>query len=308
MQVLYALESMDEANNPQALSKSRPDPIVMLNKQFELTRQLLIYTLYFLARLAQYVEEDSRYRASKHLPTLDDLNVNTKLAGNKLLWSIIELPDWQDAIKNEKPQQWMDQELLKKLYQSLVETETYQAYIKEDSREDKAEKNILVFLFEEILLGSEDFINHLDELFSNWNDDGEMIIQLVQHFLSKPKTFELSQLLGDEKRKFANDLLKAVVNKKEITMEYIKPRLKNWDAERIAVLDMILMKMGVCELLYFETIPPKVSINEYIDLAKEYSTPQSGQFINGLLDSIHKDLAKEDKLQKTDFKSNKYNK
>ena len=71
---------------------------------------------------------------------------------------------------------------------------------------------------------------------------------------------------------------------------------------------MILMRMGVCELLYFETIPPKVAINEYIDLAKDYSTPQSGQFINGLLDSIHKDLIKDDKLQKTTFKSNKYNK
>ena len=93
-----------------------------------------------------------------------------------------------------------------------------------------------------------------------------------------------------------------------MTLEFIRPRLKNWDAERIAVLDMILMRMGVCELLYFETIPPKVTINEYIDLAKDYSTPQSGQFINGLLDSIHKDLIKDDKLQKTTFKSNKYNK
>ena len=85
-------------------------------------------------------------------------------------------------------------------------------------------------------------------------------------------------------------------------MDYIKPKLKNWDADRIAVLDMILMKMGVCEFLFFETIPPKVTINEYIDLAKEYSTQQSGQFVNGILDNIHKDLANENKLHKVSFK------
>jgi N utilization substance protein B len=254
------------------------------------------------------VEEDARIRSSKHLPSEEDLNVNTKLAGNSLLWNLIELPDWQVAMEQDKPQHLIDHELLRKLYSQLVETDTYQTYLATATRDEKSEKAIIQFLFEEILLGSEDFTSHLDEMFSNWNDDGEMIIQLIQHFLSKPKTFVLSQLLGEEKRKFANDLLKAVINKKEVTMDFIRPRLKNWDAERIAVLDMILMRMGVCELLYFETIPPKVTINEYIDLAKDYSTPQSGQFINGLLDSIHKDLIKDDKLQKTAFKSNKYNK
>ena len=84
----------------------------------------------------------------------------------------------------------------------------------------------------------------------------------------------------------------------------IKPKLKNWDADRIALLDMILMQMGVCEFLYFETIPTKVTINEYIDLAKEYSTPQSGQFVNGILDNIHKELQAQDKLHKVSFKKN----
>ena len=87
----------------------------------------------------------------------------------------------------------------------------------------------------------------------------------------------------------------------------IKARLKNWDPERIAALDMILMQMGVCEFLYFPTIPPKVTINEYIDLAKDYSTAQSGQFVNGILDGIHKDLLKEDKIHKSDFKPKKAN-
>ena len=86
-------------------------------------------------------------------------------------------------------------------------------------------------------------------------------------------------------------------------MELIKPKLKNWDAERIALLDMLLMQMGICEFLFFETIPPKVTINEYIDLAKEYSTAQSGQFVNGILDNIHKELVKDNKMHKVAYKA-----
>ena len=102
-------------------------------------------------------------------------------------------------------------------------------------------------------------------------------------------------------------MLQTVINKKEHVSELIKVRLKNWDPDRIAVLDMILMQMGVCEFLYFPTIPPKVTINEYIDLAKDYSTAQSGHFVNGILDGIHKDLVASNKIYKTDFKSKKAN-
>jgi len=103
-------------------------------------------------------------------------------------------------------------------------------------------------------------------------------------------------MVTPEKWTFARTLLTTVIEKKEHALELIKPKLKNWDAERIAQLDMILMQMGVCELLYFETIPTKVTINEYIDLAKDYSTPQSGQFVNGILDNIHKELNAEGKI------------
>jgi len=109
------------------------------------------------------------------------------------------------------------------------------------------------------------------------------------------------EIISKDKLQFARELLQTVFDKKEINMDLIKPKLKNWDPDRIAVLDMILMQMGVCEFLYFETIPPKVTINEYIDLAKEYSTPQSGQFVNGILDNIHKDLLKSDKMHKVSF-------
>jgi N utilization substance protein B len=142
----------------------------------------------------------------------------------------------------------------------------------------------------------------VEEHFNNWDDDGEMMNLLVLNFIGKPAGADLQQLVSREKWQFAKDLLETCLDKKELTMEYIKPKLKNWDAERIAALDMILMRMGVCEFLFFETIPPKVTINEYIDLAKDYSTPQSGHFVNGILDNIHKDLVKDEKMHKIAYK------
>ena len=113
---------------------------------------------------------------------------------------------------------------------------------------------------------------------------------------------EVNDGTNAEKAEFAKSLLKTVLEKREHLQSFIIPKLKNWDPERIAMLDMILMEMGVAEFLYFETIPPKVTINEYIDLAKEYSTQQSGHFVNGILDNIHKDLMQQGKMIKVDFK------
>jgi transcription antitermination protein NusB len=170
------------------------------------------------------------------------------------------------------------------------------------TREKKHEKDILEYILNDLMLPNETFTSFVEEKFPNWDDDAEMVQTLLSTLLSKPATFNFQEIISAEKWEFAKDLLKTTIDKKEVALEYIKPRLKNWDPDRIAILDMLLMRMGVCEFLYFETIPPKVTINEYIDLAKEYSTQQSGQFINGILDNIHKDLVKDDKMHKVSFK------
>jgi N utilization substance protein B len=151
-------------------------------------------------------------------------------------------------------------------------------------------------------MANEDVNEYLEELFVQWDEDAEMVYQMVLNFLSKPGSLDAKEVIGHEKTHYANSLLKTTLQKKDFTLEIIKPKLKNWDADRIAQLDMIMIRMGICEFLYFETIPTKVTINEYIDIAKSYSTQQSGQFVNGILDSIHKDLQAEGKLKKIDFK------
>jgi transcription antitermination protein NusB len=295
MQTLYSIEARENEMKPG-------EDLRILQKHFDQTRQLLIYLIYFISEIARYAETDSLFRSSKHLPTEQDRNVNTKLAGNEVLWKILEHPSFQKALSIDKPQLSVNKELLKKLYQELASTDEYKKYINTTGREKKSEKEILEFIFKEIMLPDETFEAHAEELFTNWDDDIEMIIQLLTGFLGKPQSFNFQEIISKEKTDFAKSLLQTVLEKKEMVMELIKPKLQNWDAERIATLDMILMKMGVCEFLYFETIPPKVTINEYIDLAKDYSTPQSGQFVNGILDNIHKELTQGNKMVKVNFK------
>ena len=296
MQTLYTLDAQEN---------SKPgEHTRILNKHFDQTRQLLVHLIYFITEIARYAETDSRLKSSKHLPSHADLNVNIKLAGNEYLWKILEEPSWQKALALDKPQLYGDKELIKKLYLELVGTDIYQQYISAQSREKKSEREILEFIFTDLMLPNELVEAHIEELFTNWDDDVEMVNQLVIGYINKPSSFSLQEIISKEKMDFGRGLLQTVLDKKEVVMEMIKPKLKNWDSERIATLDMILMQMGVCEFLYFETIPPKVTINEYIDLAKDYSTPQSGQFVNGILDSIHKDLVKDDKMHKINFKAN----
>jgi len=295
MQTLYSLEAQDNMKTADAQK--------ILQKHFDQSRQLLIYLIYFLTELARYAETDSLRRSAKHLPTEGDKNVNTKLAGNQLLWKMLEQESYKSRLKKDKPELIDHTDLVRKIYLELRESDIYNTYISENSREKKPEKEIMEYIFNDFMLANESFESHLEEVFPNWSDDAEMMQKLVMGYLNKTTAFNFEEIISPEKAAFARDLLEAVLEKKEVTMELIRPKLKNWDADRIATLDMILMEMGVCEFLFFETIPPKVTINEYIDLAKEYSTPLSGQFVNGILDNIHKELLAENRMHKVNFKA-----
>jgi len=295
MQTLYSLEAQENQKTADALR--------ILQKHFDQSRQLLIYLIYFLTELARYAETDSLRRSSKHLPTEHDKNVNTKLAGNQLLWKMLEQESYRKMARKDKPELNDHADMVRKLYMELKETEDYKSYISENTRDKKPEKEILEYIFNDFMLANESFESHLEEIFPNWGDDAEMMQKLVTGYLNKTSAFNFEEIVSPDKASFARELLSATIEKKEVTMELIRPKLKNWDAERIATLDMIFMQMGVCEFLFFETIPPKVTINEYIDLAKEYSTPLSGQFVNGILDNIHKDLVAANRMHKVNFKA-----
>ncbi len=296
MQALYTVEQMGSETKPG-------EPLAILRKGIAQSRQLFTYLVYFLTEVARYAETDARNRASKHLPSAEDLSINTKIAGNTLLWKILDDPGFKAAVSEIKADKLIAADLVRSIYQNLVASTEYHDYITLQERPAKVEKDILEYIFSDLMLPNEDFISHIEDSFIHWDDDAEMMNLLILNFIQKNANFSFGEMVSKEKMEFAETLLQAVLDKKEYTLELIKPRLKNWDAERIAALDMILMQMGVCEFLYFETIPTRVTINEYIDLAKAYSTPQSGQFVNGILDNLHKELTAENKIHKKTFRN-----
>jgi len=291
MQVLYMIET-EVTTSPKAL----------LLKEFDKTRNLFVFLVHLLHQVALYAEVEANQRASKNLPNQEDLTVNTKLAGNLLVWQTLEMDSFKAAIEAVKPAQYLDDQIVKSIYRQLADSNEYQLYINDQSREKGKDKEMIKFIFGNIIMGNDRFLDYLEERFANWEDEGDIIIGFILNYIQKPTQIDFMDLVGDEKMKFATDLLQTAIDKKTITEEIIVPKLKNWDPERIALIDMILLRLGVCELVYFDTIPTKVSINEYIDLAKDYSTEQSGHFVNGILDSIHKEMLAAGKIHKVSHK------
>ena len=296
MQTLYSMDTLSGQTKPG-------EPLSVLTRKIDESRNLFTYLIYFITEVARFSEVDARQKASKHLPSASDLTTNTRIAGNELLWKIVEDPDFKLSLSGAKLTSLVDIDLLKKIYTDLKNSPDYKEYIELTQRDKKSERKILEFIFLNLMLPDERFINHVEEHFINWDDDAEMMQTLVPAYLNKPGQQSFTEFLSKEKWEFAKSLLSTVLEKTEHCLELIKPKLKNWDADRIAALDLIILQMGVCEFLYFDTIPTKVTINEYIDIAKAYSTPQSGQFVNGLLDNIHKELTAENKIEKRNFKN-----
>ena len=295
MQALYSIESMNNETRPG-------EALQILKRNIIHSQHLFTYLVYFITEVALFAEKDAVQKAQKHLPSANDLNINTRISGNEVVWAIIENASFQKSLEQFKIKDAIDRELVRKVYIALVSSAEYKEYTGLKSRDKRSERKILEYIFANLMIPDENFLSDMEEKFIHWDDDAEMMIMLMNGFLQKPASFNFGEMVGKEKMDFAIDLMECVIDKKEYCLELIKPKLKNWDAERIASLDMIVMQMGVCEFMYFETIPPKVTINECIDLAKEYSTEQSGHFVNGILDNIHKELLAQDKIHKKNFK------
>jgi transcription antitermination protein NusB len=269
-----------------------------IQQAFSKTKDLYFFVTKILVELTSYVEKDAKLKAGKHLPSVADLSINTKLASNTLILKIKESADYQTYNKAARFNNITDNDFFKKLYLDLIATTAYQEYINTSNIDIQQDKKILLFIVSDIIFPNEHFEDIMESYFNNWDDDNDMVRTLLIAQLNKPEKYSVEQLIGKEKNDFGLLLCKTFIEKVQYCEELFVPKLKNWDEGRIAVLDRIIITLGLCELLYFETIPAKVTINEYIDLAKEYSTKQSGQFINGILDGLHKELDAANKLNK----------
>lgn len=291
LQTIYAM-AQQEASNPREMAEKR-----ILNR-IEETSALLVMNLHIMMRLSSFILTIANKRASKMIRTADDIQVNVKIADNLFIKTLAGNKTFTDLVKKYVRPEWLDEELLKKIFVPFTETPEYIAYIEKEARDLEEEKAILIHMFDVCITRNELTQSLLEEHFLYASTDQEMIGGWLDKVLTHASNFNFNRILSDEKIEFARDLILCYYDKKDVIFELIEPKLVNWDADRVAILDLIILHLGLCELLYFEQIPEKVTINEYIDLAKMYSTQQSGQFVNGLLDNVRKELQEQQKINK----------
>lgn len=188
-------------------------------------------------------------------------------------------------------------EYVRLIWDQVAASDRYAAYLSENEIGFDSDKTALIDLFTDVIAPYERLHELIEEIKPSWVDDYPLVNTIVRNTLSHmhedtdPEDLILTSVYKDEEDKtFAIDLLKSVAAHDEELTTHLKGRTPNWDQDRIAVLDMILLKLAIAEFLYFPSIPSKVTINEYLEIAKEYATPKSSTFINGILDVVSKEL------------------
>lgn len=297
LQVLYAYYSSTE----KSLSNTEKELFFCIHKTYDLYH----YLLALLIEIADYAENRIEIRRNKHQPTHEDLNPNTKFVNNQL---IIQLRDNRqlNAYLNQKKMSWVNNpELIKELYHFLVEADFYSEYMEDKTRSFADDRKFVDKVFNKIILVAEDLYEALEEQSIYWNDDVEFVVSMISKTIKKFNEFSdtdqrlLALFKDEDDRQFAKDLLRKSIINHDMLRTLIKEHSKNWDLERIAFMDILIMQLAITEFLHFPSIPTKVSLNEYIELSKFYSTEKSRNFINGILDKILKDLKNSGKINKT---------
>ena len=267
--------------------------------------EMYIRMLALLVDITEYTAIDAIERSNKHLKTAEDLNPNQKLLHNKFIVILKQNPEYT-ALVNKYQINWhSDPELVKSIFIKLKETKEYEAYLGEEVETLDSSKEIIKFIFRKILLKNQNIVQVFEDKFINWPVDREVMQGMIAKTL-KSFTFEdpfknkLTPISADwaEDSRFVKDLFAYTLKNDSAYQQLIAERTKNWESERIALMDTILMKMAICEMMNFPSIPVKVSINEYLELSKDYSTPKSNSFINGILDKILNDLRRSNSIKK----------
>ena len=265
---------------------------------------LYYYFLLLIVEVTRLHERQLDTRKHKYLPTSDELNPNMRLVNNRLARQIEANGKLQAYVK-EHGVSWVNEtDFVKRVLELILNSELYAEY--KDSEDDSYEtdREFWRAVFRELICRNEELENALEDISIYWNDD----IEIIQTFVIKTiKRFEeahgsrqelLPMFKDEEDRDFAIQLFRKTLLYGEEYRERIDRHLRNWESERVANMDLYIMQMALAELLHFPNIPVNVTLNEYIDAAKAYSTPKSGTFINGILDSIVQELAQEKLLFK----------
>ena len=298
MQIIYSLKgnkSDDLQNNQQFLLKS-----------FDRMLDLYFVLISFIIEVQKQAESFLEKSQTKHLATVEDKNPNRKFINNELLLKLKNNTLIIEACLDRDLNYWsLDNEYIDIIFKELIKSDLFKDYMRTEVSTFKQDKEFVIDFFKEIIAPNEKLHEYLEDKNITWVDDLPVVNTAIVKLLRKSKlnmaeyNFIPKLLKDKEDEYFATALLSKTVSNLNTFSQEIQEKTQNWDKDRIANIDFVLLQMAICEFQNFPTIPVKVTINEYIEIAKEYSTPKSSVFINGILDNIVKEYTDKGNLNKT---------
>ncbi len=287
-------------------NKSKDTDIVKVEKQFlkslEKVEELYTLLLLILVEVRDFAEDFQEDAKKKKLPSDEDLNPKTKFIDNLFIQKLKDDTSLMSKANELKLSFSDSRSLIKAIYLDVIKTPLYENYMSEEETGFDVDKKFILKLFSKHIIDVAALQDFLNEQYIYWDDDlpfvSSMIVKTIKESSdSKISLFDLFN--NKEEKDFALNLLRfSIIHSDEYT-ELISSKTKNWEIDRVALMDLILMQMALTELLKMPQIPVKVSINEYLELAKYYSTPNSKNFVNGILDNLHIELKQKGLITKT---------
>lgn len=272
-----------------------------IDKVFE----MYIWMLSLISEVVDYAEIDAQERANKHLPTAEDLHADLKILENRFIVSLKKNKEFVAALKKYKVAWDFEPELTKGLFNNLKNSEDYKTYLAKTDDTIQSDKDIIKYIFKKVILKSSLAEQVFEEKFIFWPVDKDVLQALIaktfKNFsFEEPAKNKLAETTAnwEEDREFIVNLFEETIRHNDEYQELITQKTQNWEPDRIAMIDTLLMKMAIAEFINFTSIPVKVTINEYLEISKEFSTPKSNAFINGILDKILSDLKSQNKIKK----------
>lgn len=298
MQSVYAITR----SNDDSLEKQQK----FLKFSIENTYALYLLMLSLLKEIHALAKEQVKLSSNSYLAnTTDNYPDKEKFINNRFLQLIADNSSFKEELERRKLDNWyLNDEYVKLLYKEIVQSDVYKVYMNKEGSSFDEDKQLILELYKNIIAPNDKIYEYFEDDKLTWIDDIPLVNTFILKLFKKVKpnvleSYFLPELVKDQDDiVFANRLLTKTLLNNEALVKEIQDKTPNWDKDRIADIDAILLKMAITELLHFPSIPERVTMNEYLELAKEYSTPKSSTFINGILDKLVKEYQKDGKLNK----------
>ena len=296
VQILYAYYK----NGGRSVEAAEKELFYSLSKAYDLYNYLLL----LMVEVTRFAERRIDNRRHKLRPTYEDLNPNTRFVDNAFMAQLAQNKQLAEYAANQK-RSWDDVgDFVKELFERIEQTKAYQEYMAKETLSYEDDRELWRKMYRTVIAQNEELDELLEDQSLYWNDDKAIVDTFV---LKTIKRFEpengaeqelMPEYKDEEDKEFARKLFRNAIANAEAYRKMMESNAKNWDMERFAFMDILIMQVALAEICSFPTIPTTVSLNEYVEVAKMYSTPKSGGFINGMLDNIVNQLKKENKLNK----------